>query len=238
MVSEATAMLSAYEQSFTVYGKAGQRPGLSPDTLYRMARKGEEQRSFDEDVLRDIREETGAGYLFLARADRWDSSDDKIRVFVGISSGTQLAGVGRRRIGGGNGARPITSAALVQSSTGEVLWQGARFTGNTDVNAEIERGAKLGIRSLLVEAVTGRALSYPNFLAEDSGTLLVYRYGKGTVVATSARVERTAIVVQKEGGTTVRYPIHTVSRIKNTNRNKVVFPSHENPNVVRPDAQK
>jgi hypothetical protein len=236
MVNEVTMMLSAYEQEFTVYEKTGERAGLSPDTLYRKAREGEKKRPFNDYFLRRIQKKTGTRYLFLVRADRWETSDDKLRVFVGISSGTAPGRIGLG-IGDEEGARPITSASLIDASTKEILWQGARFSGNADVNAESERGAVLGARSLIVEALTGRALPYPNFLAEDSGTLLVYRYDKETIVATSARVERTTVVVQKKEGKTVRYPIEAVSRIKNTNRNDVVFPSHKNPNFVRPDAR-
>ena len=241
MVDEITAMLSAYGQQFAVYGQSGEKTGVPPDTLYENPGTDGKALSFDDKVLRHIREKTGGEHLLLTRADQWYEPDGGIQFFVGGSS---------EGIGGGvhipieniDGEEPesrlVTSAMLVSAGTEEVLWKGARFTGASSANSDLSRAAALGSRSLMVEMMTGRALPYSNFLFDEStGGLLVYRYNKGSVIATSVRMDRTEVIVEKKEGTTVRYPIHTVSKVKNTTERKVVFPSYKNPNFVRPEAQ-
>jgi len=234
-------MLSAYEQGFTVYGKAEKGRGLPPDTLYEGSGTDGEVLSFDDGILRRIREKTGAEYLLLTRADQWyDPDEGGLRFFVGVSTEGIGAGVQIpiEGVGGGIESRPVTSVMLVSATTGEVLWEGARFTGASSANSDLSRASALGSRSLMVEMMTGRALPYSNFLFDEStGGLLVYRYSKGSVIATSVRMDRTEMIVEKKDGTTVRYPIHTVSKVKNTIQREVVFPSYKNPNFVRPGAQ-
>jgi hypothetical protein len=241
MVDETAKMLSAYEQTFSVYGQSENKTGIPPDTLYESAGTDGKAPSFDDTVLSRIREKTGAKHLLLTRADQWYEADgDDLRFFVGISSdgiggGIQIP-IGN--VGDGRDSRLVTSAMLVNASTEEVLWEGARFTGASSANSDLGRAAALGSRSLVVEMMTGRALPYSNFLFEkSSGDLLVYRYNKGSVIAESVRMARTEMIVEKKEGPTVRYPIHTVSTVKNTIQREVVFPSYKNPNFIRPGAQ-
>ena len=81
----------------------------------------------------------------------------------------------------------------------------------------------LNARSLVVEALTGRTLKPRDFQVETPHSVLVYRYDE-TVIGTAARVEGRAVVVEKKDGTTARFPIHTVSKIKDTMQNQVIFP--------------
>jgi hypothetical protein len=77
---------------------------------------------------------------------------------------------------------------------------------------------------LVVEALTGRELKPRDFHVETSNAVLVYRYGE-TVIGTAARIEGREVVVEKKDGTVARYPIHTVSQIKDTMQNQVIFPA-------------
>lgn len=70
----------------------------------------------------------------------------------------------------------------------------------------------------------GRKLKPRDFHVETPHSVLVYRYEE-TVIGTSARIEGREVVVEKKDGTVARYPIHTVSRIKDTMQNQVLFPA-------------
>lgn len=171
MVDELTTMLSAYEQEFAVYKQSDERAGLPPDTLYENSGTEGNAPSFSDEVVRDIRRETGAEYLLIMQANQWsDPSGDGLQFFAGVSSDGLGVGVEVPilSVGGELESRPVTSAILLDASTEEIVWEGARFTGVSSATTDLERAAILGSRSLVVEMMTGRALPYANFLFDES----------------------------------------------------------------------
>ena len=224
MIEEVRKSLSAYDHSFTVYSTVdGGLAGVSSDTLYRPAQDDEEKRPLNEAVLQRIQERGGSRYLFLVRADRQDEPASKgIRPFVALDpQGALTIGVTTAS----DPAEQITSAALVNAKTAEVLWSGSRlvYGGGPLSRFEAPEVVGLNTRSLVVEALTGRTLKPSDFHVETPHSVLVYRYDE-TVIGTAARVEGRAVVVEKKDGPTARYPIHTVSKIKDTMQNQVIFP--------------
>ncbi len=227
MMEEVRGNLSDYNHPFTLYSTVdGGMAGVSSDTLYRAAQDDEEKRPLNEETLRRIQERTGTRILFLVRADRQDQPDsDGVRPFVALDpQGGLLIGVTTAP----EPAQQVTSAALVDAETAEVLWSGSRvvYGGGPLSRSEAPEVVGLNARSLVVEALTGRELNPLDFQVETSNSVIVYRYEE-TVIGTSARIEGRDVVVEKKDGTVARYPIHTVSQIKDTMQNQVVFPAPE-----------
>jgi hypothetical protein len=76
MIEEVRESLSDYDHPFTLYSTVDDgMAGVSADTLYRSAQDEEEKRPFNEEVLQQIRDQTGTRTLFLVRADRQDQPD-------------------------------------------------------------------------------------------------------------------------------------------------------------------
>jgi hypothetical protein len=228
MIEEVRESLSAYDHPFTLYSTVdGGMAGVSSDTLYRPAQDAEEKRPLSEDVLRRIQERGGSRYLFLVRADRQDQPEsDGIRPFVALDpQGSITIGVTTAS----EPAEKVTSAALVDAKTAEVLWSSSRlvYGGNFLSRFETSEVVGLNTRSLVVEALTGRTLKPSDFHLNTTHSVLVYRYEE-TVIGTAARIEGREVVVEKKDGTVARYPIHTVSKIKDTMQNQVLFPA---PNI-------
>ena len=224
MIEEVRESLSAYDQPFAVYSTVdGGMAGVSADTLYRPAQDDEKKRPLNEAVLQRIRDRGGSRYLFLVRADRQDEPEsDGIRPFVALDpQGALTIGVTTAS----DPAEQVTSAALVDANTAEVLWSGSRLVYGGGPLSRFDASEVVGLntRSLVVEALTGRQLQPGDFHVETPHSVLVYRYDE-TVIGTATRIEGREVVVEKKDGTVARYPIHTVSKIKDTMQNQVIFP--------------
>jgi len=225
MIEEVRESLSDYDHPFTLYSTVdGGMAGVSADTLYRSAQDEEQKRPFNEEVLQQIRDQTGTRTLFLVRADRQDQPDtDGVRPFVALDpQGGLLIGVTTASEPAGQ----VTSAALVDAKTAEVLWSGSRVVYGGGLLSQVEAPEVVGLnaRSVVVEVLTGRELTPLDFQVETSNSVIVYRYEE-TIIGTSARVEGRDVVVEKKDGTVARYPLHTVSQIKDTMQNQVIFPT-------------
>lgn len=225
MIEEVRESLSTYDHPFTLYSTVDEgMAGVSSDTLYRSAPDDEEKRPLNEEALQRIQDRTGTRYLLLVRADRQDQPEsDGLRPFVGLDpQGGLMIGVTTAP----EPAQQVTSAALVDADTAEVLWSGSRvvYGGGPLSSFGAPEVVRLNARSLVVEALTGRQLTPGDFHVETSHSVLVYRYEE-TIVGTSARVKGREVIVEKKDGTVARYPIHTVSQIKDTMQNQVLFPA-------------
>lgn len=220
MVEELTATLSAYGQSHVVVGTGKDTVGVAPDSVYGKRPEGKDERPLRYDALQRIQEETGAQYVLLVRAAQWDDSDDwKVRpFFMPRPSGGFSIGIVRTTA---EASSAVTGAMLVDARDGASMWRGAR--GATSDAGDV-RATELSMRSLAMELVTGSKLAPYNLDVEASGTLLVFHRGGNGFVAESVRAEGTKLVAEKDDGTTVRLPLHTVTRIKDTDRNKTIFP--------------
>lgn len=203
--------------------------GVRPDRLYRST-EGEESRPLDYEALNKIARTTGTQYVLLVQAVRWDRSlfADGGEAFVGFSP------TGGLTVGLGTGSTKGLSVnlALVDVSEERTVWQrGRRFTGmlESTVNpfGTDERTIELYARSMILELTTGRELSPKSFTLETNNDVIAYRYGKPSVAGRSARVDEGEIIVEKQDGNTVRYPIETVSSIKSTTQNERIFPATE-----------
>lgn len=201
--------------------------GVRPDRLYRSA-EGEESRPLDYEALNETAHTTGTQYVLLAQAVRWDRSlfADGVEVSAGFSPTGGLS----IRLGTGATKGLSVNLALIDVSEERTVWQkGRRFTGmlESTVNpfGTDERTVKLYGRSMILELITGRELSPRSFTLETDDDVIVYRYGTSSVVGRSARVDGGDIVVEKQDGKTVRYPIETVSSIKSTTQNQRIFPA-------------
>lgn len=245
MLNEVTTTMDVYDQSYTVYADSPRyETGISADSLYEEVPESEQDdvnadRRISVDVLRAIANEADATHLFVV--DPNNEVDAEKPSLLGLGAGILADGgisLGvlfplARMLGDPKTLVTTsmfweakqTSGQATESVDLQPVWGGLRAATaeasglpSGDVDA-----IGYGVRSMVLELKTGRAVSPRAFLVESDDPVTVYRLGQSRLRGTAVHVDDLDFVVQQRDGTVVRVPIHLVSRIKNPAQNETIF---------------
>lgn len=110
----------------------------------------------------------------------------------------------------------VLGLALVDVRRREVLARQTIESATSDIDRVLS--------SALTVLFTGRFLSPSSFGVRTSDDVIVYRNAQPEIVGSGFRVEGLEAVGERAGDSPQRLPVHTVSKVKSTTRNRTIFP--------------
>jgi hypothetical protein len=217
-------LLTAAGQAFRLIGDPASEAPVSLQNVYRRTESrrksafGLTPRPAAFDSLQAV---SGCRYVLTLHAVRWSKTSRRI---VAERSVAALSAVASFATGQEElfvlPARPseetVVGIALVDVGERDVIAEGTIATASADVGAAVQ--------SALIWLLTGRRLSPESLGVDVSDDVIVYRRKGEAIVGTGFSVDGLEAVVERANRNPRRVPIQSVTKVKSTSRNRVIFP--------------
>jgi len=218
-------LLTASEQAFRLIGDPAIEAPVSLQNVYRRPEsRGESTlglapRPAAFDSLQAV---SGCRYVLTLHAIRWSKTRRRIVAERSVSalSAVSSFATGREELfvlPTGPSEKTVVGITLVDVRERDVIAERTIATPSAEVDAAVQ--------SALIWLLTGRRLSPESLAVDVSDDVIVYRRRGGAIVGTGFSVDGLEAVVERANRKPQRVPIQSVTKVKSTRRNRVVFPA-------------
>lgn len=189
--------------------------------------KGEEVWAIDRQAVREVGQATNTPYVLLVRGAGFSrGTGEKVARTAAVAAASVLLGaLGGGLMGGimGPGEHVIAEMALLEAETGETVWEGGRAAA---LETEEDRSAEVVTRAVLLEMLTGRALTARSLMLDDSegDYVTVYPHEGPRLHGTLMGFDGLNFTLEKDDGERFSAPVEDVNKVKATQRNRFIFP--------------
>jgi hypothetical protein len=160
-------------------------------------------------------------YVLTLHGVRWTKTRRRIVAERGASALSAVAGLatGREELfvfPAGPSEETVVGVALVDVRERDVIAEGTIATASANVDAAVQ--------SALIWLLTGRRLSPESLGVDVSDDVIVYRREGEAMVGTGFSVDGLEAVVERANRNPRRVPIQSVTKVKSSSQNRVIFP--------------
>jgi hypothetical protein len=217
-------LLTAAGQAFRLIGDPASEAPVSVQNVYRRTESrrksafGLTPRPAAFDSLQAV---SGCRYVLTLHGVRWTKTRRRIVAERGASALSAVAGLatGREELfvfPAGPSEETVVGVALVDVRERDVIAEGTIATASAEVDAAVQ--------SALIWLLTGRRLSPESLGVDVSDDVIVYRREGEAMVGTGFSVDGLEAVVERANREPKRVPIQSVTKVKSSSRNRVIFP--------------
>ena len=217
-------LLDAAGQAFRLIGDPAIEAPVFLQNVYRRTESGGESRlglaprpaAFDS-----LQAVSGCRYVLTLHAIRWSKTSRRIVAERSVSALSAVASFAAGReelfvLPAGPSKETVVGVALVDVRERDVVAERMIATPSAEVDAAVQ--------SALIWLLTGRRLSPESLGVDVSDDVIVYRRKGEAMVGTGFSVDGLEAVVQRANREPKRVPIQSVTKVKSTSRNRVIFP--------------
>lgn len=218
------SLLTAAGQAFRLIGDPASEAPVSLQNVYRRTesrgagRLGLTPRPAAFDSLQAV---SGCRYVLTVHAIRWSKTSRRIVAERSVSALSAVASIASGRdelfvLPADPSEETVVGIALVDVRQRNVIAEGTIATPSAEVEAAVQ--------SALIWLLTGRRLSPESLGVDVSDDVIVYRREGEAMVGTGFSVDGLEAVVERANRSPRRVPIQSVTKVKSTRRNRVIFP--------------